>query len=90
MIHRAGIGSANVLLKNSRVRDRLKRDHRISAVEMEGSGVGDAAWSFGIGYAVVRGICDDCDRRKDDQWQNYAALVAAAYTRAIIERIPVE
>ena len=40
-----------------------------------------------LGYLVVRGICDYCDSHKNDDWQQYAAVVAAAYTRALIESI---
>ena len=36
-------------------------------------------------YFIVRGICDDCDKNKNDVWQPYAAVVAAAYTRALLE-----
>ena len=54
---------------------------------MEGSGIADATWTAGQHYLVVRGICDYCDEMKDDQWQGYAALAAAAYARAIISRI---
>lgn len=89
-VHRGTIGSANILLKNSRVRDALKKAHKIRAIEMEGSGIADAAWTFNVGYLIVRGICDYCDRKKDDAWQNHAALVAAAYARAIVERVPTE
>lgn len=41
-----------------------------------------------VGYLVVRGICDYCDSHKNDDWQQYAAIVAAAYTRALIESMP--
>ena len=55
---------------------------------MEGSGVADATWEAEIGYYVVRGISDYCDGHKNDIWHNYAALAAAAYTRALIEKLP--
>jgi nucleoside phosphorylase len=84
MIHRSMIGSANLLVKNPLQRDELRRTHGIRAIEMEGSGVADAAWSFGVGYLVVRGICDYCDMDKKDEWQEYAAATAAAYTRTIL------
>jgi nucleoside phosphorylase len=90
LVHHGTIGSANILLKNSRVRDAIRSKYKIRAVEMEGSGVADASWAFGVGYLVVRGVCDYCDRKKDNHWQNHAALVAAAYARAVIERVPIE
>jgi hypothetical protein len=55
---------------------------------MEGSGIADATWEYDRGYLVIRGICDYCDGNKGDLWQNYAALVAAAFTRALLESLP--
>ena len=84
----APIASANKLLKNPVKRDRLRDKFGVKAVEMEGSGIADATWNYEIGYLVVRGICDYCDTNKGDNWQAYAAAVAAAYTRALLESIP--
>ena len=81
------IGSANVLLKNPLKRDELRDKFGVKAVEMEGSGIADATWNHEVGYLVIRGICDYCDSNKGDEWQDYAAIVAAAYTRALIESI---
>lgn len=82
------IASANILLKNPIKRDELRDKFGVKAVEMEGSGIADATWNHEIGYLVVRGICDYCDSNKKDEWQMYAAIAAAAYTRALIESIP--
>lgn len=60
----------------------------MEAVEMEASGIADATWNHDTGYLVIRGICDYCDKHKNDVWQEYAALVAAAYTRSLIEELP--
>ena len=84
----APIASANKLLKNPIKRDQLRDKFGAKAVEMEGSGIADATWSHEVGYLVVRGICDYCDSKKGDNWQAYAAAVAAAYTRALLESIP--
>jgi nucleoside phosphorylase len=81
------IGSANKLLKNPQKRDLLREQFGVKAIEMEGSGVADASWNQGVGYIVVRGICDYCDSHKSDIWQQYAAVVAAAYVRALLESI---
>ena len=83
------IASADTLLKNAQHRDELQRQFRVKAVEMEGSGIADAAWSREVGYLVIRGICDYCDSYKNDTWQAYAAISAAAYTRALLESLPV-
>ncbi len=84
------IASANKLLKNPVKRDALRDQFGVKAVEMEASGIADATWEVEAGYLVVRGICDYCDSNKGDQWQTYAAVVAAAYTRALLEAIPTQ
>jgi nucleoside phosphorylase len=78
------IGSANTLLKNPQKRDMLRDQFGVKAIEMEGSGVADATWNQEAGYLVVRGICDYCDSHKGDIWQQYAAVVAAAYGHTLI------
>lgn len=89
-IHYGLVGSGNCLLKDSRERDRLASSLGIIAIEMEGAGVADAAWNQTevSDYLIVRGICDYADRVKGDMWQPYAALAAAAYTRALLEFEP--
>lgn len=86
------IASANVVQGDFRKRDRLRDEHKVKAVEMEGYGVADATWEFEKGYLVVRGICDYCDNRtkhlQTDAWKRYAAMAAAAYVRALIEAMP--
>ena len=82
------IASADTLLKNPQKRDELRDRFGVKAVEMEGSGVANATWMGDAGYLVVRGICDYCDPDKTDRWQEYAAVAAAAYTRALLESMP--
>lgn len=84
-VFRGKIGSANLVLKSSSHRQIVRDKHGVLAVEMEASGVADAAWHHKSGYLVVRGICDYADRRKNDSWHKYAALVAAAYCKAVLE-----
>jgi nucleoside phosphorylase len=79
------IASANTLQKDPFKRDDLRKAFNVKAVEMESSGIADATWIQGVDYLVVRGICDYCDPKKNDLWQGYAAVVAAAYTRALLE-----
>jgi nucleoside phosphorylase len=37
---------------------------------------------------VIRGICDYSDTRKNKRWQHFAAAVAAAYAKELLEIIP--
>lgn len=89
-VHAGTIGTADTLLKNDLTRDELRDRFGVRAVEMEASGLQNAAWAQGRGAFVVRGICDYCDSHKNDAWQKYAALVAAAYVRALVEAMPSE
>lgn len=82
------IASANNLLKSFERRQKLKEEFGVMAVEMEASGIADATWETGAGYLVIRGICDYCDDYKNDYWQEYAAMVAACYTKDLIENLP--
>lgn len=83
------IASANILLKDAAKRDAMRERFGIKAAEMEGSGVADATWFGGrAGYLVVRGTCDYCNPDKGDRWQMYASLIAAVYTRTLIEALP--
>ena len=82
------IASADSLLKDPIKRNLLRDQHDIKAVEMEGHGIADATWTVAVGYLVVRGICDYCNPAKGDTWQKYAAVVAAAYCRSVIEAMP--
>lgn len=82
------IASANVLLKDPVKRNTLRDKFKVKAIEMEGSGIADATWHDAIGYFIVRGTCDYCNPDKGDEWHNYAALIAAAYTRVLIEMLP--
>ncbi|GCE27581.1 hypothetical protein KDA_30650 [Dictyobacter alpinus] len=90
-LHYGVIGSSNMLLKEPQLRDRLRDEYNVRAIEMEGSGIAAATWmSSSTGYLLIRGICDYSDSHKNDRWQGYAAAVAAAYAKALIESIPVE
>jgi nucleoside phosphorylase len=89
-VHRGAIASADTLQKDPGMRDMLRDKWNVRAVEMEGSGVQNAAWTVGKDVMVIRGICDYCDTFKNDDWQPYASIVAAAYARAMIEALPEE
>ncbi|RSM04988.1 hypothetical protein CDV31_009789 [Fusarium ambrosium] len=79
MIHYGPIGSGNSVIKNATRRDQLAREHGVLCFEMEAAGVVNA-----VSCLVIRGICDYCDVHKNDDWQNYAAATAAAYSKLLL------
>lgn len=84
-VHTGTIGSASTLLKHSGKRDKLNQDYGTIAYEMEGAGLAIAAAASGVGYLMVRGICDYGDKDKNDEWQTYASVCAASFAKSIIE-----
>jgi nucleoside phosphorylase len=83
-VHLGRIGSADRAMRNAAARDDLAARYGIRAIEMEGNGVGRAVFASGREWFVVRGISDYGDSRTDQLWRKYAAVVAAAYVRALL------
>ncbi|KAH8821852.1 ankyrin repeat-containing protein [Xylogone sp. PMI_703] len=79
VIHYGLIASGNQVVKNARVRDRLRGRFNILCFEMEAAGMMDT-----IDCLVIRGICDYSDSHKNKRWQGYAAMTAAAYTKDLL------
>ncbi|KAJ5527190.1 Tetratricopeptide-like helical [Penicillium frequentans] len=82
-VHYGLIASGNQVMKSATTRDTIARDLNILCFEMEAAGLMDQ-----LPCLVIRGICDYCDSHKHKQWQGYAALTAAAYTRALLRVVP--
>ncbi|CVL13338.1 related to nucleoside phosphorylase [Fusarium proliferatum] len=84
MIHYGLVASGNRVVKDATLRDQLSRKHGVLCFEMEAAGVMNRA-----GCLVIRGICDYSDAQKNKIWQNYAAAVAAAYTKLLLSAVAV-
>lgn len=84
------IGSSNTLLKDAGKRNEISETvtDLLCCIEMEGAGVQDATWVDNANYLLIRGTCDYCNEKKNDTWQKYAALIAAAFSRAVVEELP--
>ncbi|KAJ6436336.1 Ankyrin repeat-containing domain protein [Purpureocillium lavendulum] len=80
-IHYGVIASANQLMKDATIRDKLAADKNVLCFEMEAAGLMDQ-----FPCLVIRGICDYSDSHKSKEWQGYAALAAAAYARDLLRR----
>jgi nucleoside phosphorylase len=81
-IHYGLIASANQLMKNAVIRDKLAAQKGVLCFEMEAAGLMNH-----FPCLVIRGICDYADSHKNKTWQGYAAMVAAAYAKEILGRI---
>ena len=82
-IHYGLIASANQLMKDAIIRDKLAAERDVLCFEMEAAGLMNH-----FPCLVIRGICDYSDSHKSKEWQGYAAMAAAAYTKALLYRIP--
>ncbi|KAL4884923.1 purine and uridine phosphorylase [Aspergillus karnatakaensis] len=84
VIHYGTIASANRLMKDSSLRDQLITSENVLCFEMEAAGLMDRD---DFPCLVIRGICDYSDSHKNDVWQGYAAMVAAAYAKDLLTLI---
>ncbi|KAF4493247.1 nucleoside phosphorylase [Fusarium agapanthi] len=83
-IHYELVASGNRVIKDATLRDRLPRKFGVLCFEMEAAGVMNRTDCL-----VIRGICDYSDAQKNEVWQNYAAAVAAAYTKLLLGAVAV-
>jgi nucleoside phosphorylase len=81
-IHYGLIASANQLMEDAVARDRLAAEKDVLCFEMEAAGLMNT-----FPCLVIRGICDYSDSHKNKEWQGYAAMVAAAYAKDLLQRI---
>ncbi|KAK5047292.1 hypothetical protein LTR84_006814 [Exophiala bonariae] len=78
-VHYGVIASGNQLIKNASARDQLGREYGAKCVEMEAAGLMNE-----FPCIVIRGICDYADSHKNDVWQEYAAITAAAFAKELL------
>jgi nucleoside phosphorylase len=82
VIHYGLIASANQLMKDALILDRLTAEKDVLCFEMEAAGLMNH-----FPCLVIRGICDYSDSHKNKEWQGYAAMAAAAYAKDLLCRI---
>jgi nucleoside phosphorylase len=80
-VHYGIIGSSNALIKSARYRDdsieRMAAEgNELKCIEMEAAGLMN-----NFPCLVVRGISNYADSSKNDDWQRYAAIAAAAVSK---------
>ncbi|KAI0188487.1 hypothetical protein EV127DRAFT_367996 [Xylaria flabelliformis] len=82
-VHYGLIASGNQLMNDAELRDRLAEETGVLCFEMEAAGLMDQ-----FKCLVVRGISDYADSHKNEGWQGYAAMTAAAYAKDLLNVIP--
>ena len=78
-IHYGLIASANKLMMDALARDKLAAEKGVLCFEMETAGLLNH-----FPCLAIRGICDYSDSHKNDAWQGFAAMTAAAYARDLL------
>jgi nucleoside phosphorylase len=86
-VHYGLTASGSQVIKSSKFRDRLDEEleGNVLCFEMEAAGVMST-----LPCLVIRGICDYADSRKNDTWQEHAAMVAAAYAKELLGHVQPE
>lgn len=82
VVHFGLIASANQLMKDASVRDRLSSEKDVLCFEMEAAGLMNH-----FPCLVIRGICDYSDTHNNKVWQGYAAMAAAAYAKGLLGKL---
>lgn len=82
VIHYGIIASGNKVVKDATVRDQLRDQFDAFCVETEAAGLMNH-----FPCLVIRGVCHYADRHKNDAWDRYAALTAAAYAKEFLSYI---
>lgn len=82
VIHYGLIASANQLMKDATIRDQLAAERDVLCFEMEPAGLMN-----NFPCLIIRGICDYSDSHKNKEWQGYAAMTAAVYTKDLLCQI---
>ncbi|KAL2160080.1 hypothetical protein VTH06DRAFT_1735 [Thermothelomyces fergusii] len=83
-IHYGLVASGNRLVMDALFRDRLADEHGVLCFEMEAAGLMNH-----FPCLVIRGISNYADSHKNDEWQGYAAMTAAAYAKDLLSHVPV-
>ncbi|KAM0189624.1 hypothetical protein ACHAPQ_010500 [Fusarium lateritium] len=84
LVHYGLIASGDKLVKHAAFRNQLNKElgGHVLCVEMEAAGLVNE-----FPCLVIRGICDYADSHKNDDWQEYAAIVAAAFGKELLQYV---
>ncbi|KAF4447230.1 hypothetical protein F53441_9217 [Fusarium austroafricanum] len=83
-IHYGLIASGDKLITDATSRNKLNKDlgGHVLCIEMEAAGLMNQ-----FPCLVIRGICDYADSHKNKDWQEHAAIVAAAFAKELLQYV---
>lgn len=81
-VHYGLIASGNRLMKDVNIRDQLLKQTGALCFEIEVAGLINH-----FPCLVIQGIYNYSDTHKNKEWQDFAAMTAAAYTKDLLEEV---
>ncbi|KAK6361770.1 hypothetical protein TWF730_005484 [Orbilia blumenaviensis] len=75
------VASGDKVMRSATVRDKIAQREDVIGFDMEAAGV----WDY-LPCILIKGVCDYSDSHKNKSWQEYAAVSAAAFTKALLEQ----
>ncbi|EPS37531.1 hypothetical protein H072_8751 [Dactylellina haptotyla CBS 200.50] len=78
------IASGNQLIRDTKIRDKIYKElgNNVLCIETEAAGLVD-----NFPCLVIRGICNYADSHWNSTWEGYAAAVAAAFARELLDHV---
>jgi len=90
-VHLGVVASGSLVISAEDVVDWLeKQDRRVIGIEMEGEGIAEAAEEAAgekTGFVVIKSIVDYADPRKNDEWHEEGARIAARFIFACLDKM---
>ena len=81
--------SSNILMKDfNYLKNLITTARKVEVVEMEAAGVSFAAHEHHVPFFSIRGISDIVGYKRKGNFNDYAAKIAASFTRAYLEMGP--
>lgn len=81
--HYGIVVSGNLVVGHGGTREQLRSMTGALCFDMEAAGLMNHSPCI-----IIRGICDYADSHKNKDWQGFAELAAAAYTKELLEYVP--
>ncbi|EMT74309.1 Homeobox protein Wariai [Fusarium odoratissimum] len=78
------LNGSDKLIKDAASRNKLNKDlgGNVLCIEMEAAGLMNQ-----FPCLIIRGICDYADSHKNKDWQEYAAIIAAAFAKELLQYV---